>query len=82
MPKQITVKSQRDTMNKRQMCIDFLYTYGGREFDAIEASTFMRSQWGVDIDWHEFAYALDEMWRNDTASLVRRGDVNTYYVCG
>ena len=43
----------------QQIVKDFLRMQTGKSLDAISASQRMHQQWGVVIDWHEFAYALD-----------------------
>jgi hypothetical protein len=50
-----------NTKQTRRLCRDFLEMWKGKVFDAPSAASLMRELWGVRVDWHEMAYALDEM---------------------
>ena len=49
-------------MKKRQLCKDFLLLHPPHvTYSSYTAREAMRDRWGIDIDHHEFAYAIDEL---------------------
>lgn len=54
--------SRTDGVNLRQLCKDFLLLHPpGVAYSSMQARQAMNSRWGIDIDHHEFAYAIDEL---------------------
>ena len=62
-------------MKTQQVCKDFLRLQKGVELDAMMASQLMSELWGIKVDWHEMAYALDYLERvgEATAWWCREG---------
>ena len=49
-------------LNERQMCKDFLLMQSpGVAYTFMQGRQAMIARWGIDIDHHEFAYAVDEL---------------------
>jgi hypothetical protein len=68
-------------MKKQELCRDFLGMQGGRALDAIEAANAMNERWGIRVDWHEMAYALDELERRGEATRIPGGrELTRYYI--
>jgi len=60
MPRYIIAKQDRRQV--RQMCKDFLLLHPpGVAYTCMGARQAMINRWGIDIDHHEFAYAIDEL---------------------
>ena len=59
-------------MDERQLAKDFIRLQAqGERFVAMGLVTEMIARWGIKLDWHEFAYALDELERTDEVARVR-----------
>lgn len=62
-------------MNNKQvqtMCKDFLMLHPpSTVYSSMSARQAMNSRWGIDIDHHEFAYAIDD--------LIRKGKMDRVY---
>lgn len=49
-----------EDMNKRQMCMDFMLMMPKNvAYTSMAARQAMNDRWGLDIDHHEFAYAIE-----------------------
>ena len=52
----------RADIHERQMCKDFLMLHPpSTVYSSMSARQAMNSRWGIDIDHHEFAYAIDDL---------------------
>ena len=60
-------------MKTQQVCKDFLRLHKGSTFDAMEASWMMMEHWGIKIDWHEMADALQYLLSSNEADHASKG---------
>jgi len=68
-------------LQRSQLCKGFLRLHGkGQELDAMEAARLMNDTWGIKEDWHEFAYALDDLCRAGEATRTKIGGFERYIV--
>ena len=67
-------------MKTRELCKDFLEMQGGCTLDCIKAARLMNERWGIKVDHHEMAYALDYLERIGVATIASRGEFTTYYI--
>ncbi len=70
------------TIHKQQLARDFLHLSSskGKEWDSYQAAQACHRRWGIPIDWHEFAYALDFMREQGKAEVIRSGYIKVYRV--
>lgn len=64
---------------------DFLQTFIRREctgelHDAMTATNKLIERWGMRVDWHFFAYALDAEMRCGWATITRPGGFTQYVI--
>jgi hypothetical protein len=65
----------------QRLCEDFLERQKGSVLDAIQAARRMDDIWGIKLDWHEFAFALDHMESYGGANRTGQGaDGMTEYI--
>lgn len=69
-------------INRKQLVVDFLRlpTHRGKTIDAYKACQECNRRWGIVIDWHEFAYALENMVARDEAVIYRAGHITVYRI--
>ncbi len=52
----------------------------GETYDAINATIYLREQYGIDVDWHITQYALETLERMQKATQVTFGGFCRYHV--
>lgn len=57
-------------MKEQQLCKDFLRLNKGTIVDPIQAARMMDRRWGIKVDWHEMAYALDWLRSSQEATIT------------
>lgn len=75
------VITQRATrLHEGKLAMGFLKLQSGQELDAMDASCKMADEWGIKVDWHEFAYALDDLRRAGLATCTKVGGNQRYLI--
>jgi hypothetical protein len=64
----------------QQLCRDFLRMQKGKLLDAMQARRAMTEHWGLTLDWHEFATALDHMASCGEATITKPGGYVEYLI--
>ena len=54
---------------KRNLVLDYLRINNGAYLNAMGAAMGIQKHWGIHIDWHEFSTVLDDLRKNEKATL-------------
>ena len=67
-------------IKQRQVARDFLQMKKGMVFDGITARRRMFDEWGISMDWHIFTEVMDEMTRQNLATVIKVDNGRTSFM--
>ncbi len=73
------MKDEQTVTQKMQMLKGFLRLKCGLTFDAMEASFAIRREWGIRVDWHDFASVLENLERDSVARRILPNGPDGFY---